>query len=141
MAAKSPPGEKLEKGKQYFWCRCGRSANQPFCDGSRKGTGIEPLAFEAKEDGEAWLRRCKATGDSPYCDGTHKSLSDLEIGDPVPEREGDAAPTAEATPEESHVARIHELARNGLNEKHGEMGAMGVPGRDLPRWGNSRYLY
>ena len=140
ISAKSPAGVQLEKGKKYFWCRCGRSANQPFCDGSHKGTEIEPLGFEAKEDGEAWLCRCKATADAPYCDGTHKSLSDHAVGDPVPEREGNAAPAAEATPEEPHVARIHELARNGLQGKHGEMGAMGVPGRDLPRWDDIQIL-
>ena len=55
ISAKSPAGKELEKGKKYFWCRCGRSANQPFCDGSHKGTGIEPLGFKAGEDGEAWL--------------------------------------------------------------------------------------
>ena len=140
ISAKSPIGKELEKGKEYFWCRCGRSGKQPFCDGSHKGTGIEPLGFKAGEDGEAWLCRCKATGDAPYCDGTHKSLSDLEIGDPVPDRDKDTAPAAEATPEEPHVARIHELARNGLKGKHGEMGAMGVPGRDLPRWDDIQVL-
>ena len=140
ISAKSPIGKELEKGKEYFWCRCGRSGNQPFCDGSHKGTGIEPLGFEAREDGEAWLCRCKATGDAPYCDGTHKSLSDLEVGDPVPKREKESAPDAEATPEEPHVARIHELARHGLKGKHGEMGAMGVPGRDLPRWDDIQVL-
>ena len=139
IAARSPAGVELEKGKQYHWCRCGRSQNQPFCDGSHKGTGLSPLGFTAEEDGEAWLCRCKSTGDAPWCDGTHKSLGDRQAGDPVPKRD-DGPPTAEPTPEEPNVARIHELARNGLKGQHGEMAAMGVPGHSLPRWDDIQIL-
>ena len=71
IAAKSPVEVKLQKGKEYYWCRCGRSKNQPFCDGSHKGTGLEPLGFEAEDDGQAWLCRCKGSANAPYCDGTH----------------------------------------------------------------------
>ncbi len=62
---------ELEEGKRYFWCRCGRSQNQPFCDGSHKGTGIEPHAFVADSSGTANLCGCKQTDDAPFCDGTH----------------------------------------------------------------------
>ena len=140
IAAKSPVEVKLQKGKEYYWCRCGRSKNQPFCDGSHKGTGLEPLGFEAEDDGQAWLCRCKGSANAPYCDGPHKALADLEVGDPLPEKEDDGPPSAEPTPEEPNVARIHDLARNGLKGHHGEIGAMGVPGRDLPRWNDIQIL-
>ncbi len=73
-AATSPARVELEAGKAYFWCRCGRSASQPYCDGSHKGTGLSPVRFVAEKDGEAWLCRCKSTGNAPFCDGTHKTL-------------------------------------------------------------------
>ncbi|MEC7761919.1 MAG: glutamate synthase-related protein [Pseudomonadota bacterium] len=141
IAAKSPAEVELEKGKEYYWCRCGRSKNQPFCDGSHKGTGITPLSFTAEETGTAYLCRCKATGDQPYCDGTHSKLDeDLKPGDPSPVKKDDGPPKAEPTPEEPTVARIHEMAKNGLKGHHGEMGAMGVPRKDLPQWDDIQIL-
>ena len=74
IAQKSPYTLELEEGKTYFWCRCGRSKNQPFCDGAHKGTGIEPLKFTATADGPAALCGCKQTDDEPYCDGSHNML-------------------------------------------------------------------
>jgi CDGSH-type Zn-finger protein len=76
IAAPEPIAVELEVGKKYFWCACGRSKNQPFCDGSHKGTGCEPVAFTAEKSGEAWLCRCKQTDNAPYCDGTHNELGD-----------------------------------------------------------------
>ena len=70
----SPYQVQLEAGKRYAWCRCGRSAKQPFCDGSHAGTGIEPLIFTAERDELALLCGCKDTGDPPYCDGSHMLL-------------------------------------------------------------------
>jgi glutamate synthase domain-containing protein 2/CDGSH-type Zn-finger protein len=141
IAAKSPAKVELEKGKAVFWCRCGRSNNQPFCDGSHKGTGITPLKFTPEETGEATLCRCKATGNAPFCDGTHATLGDLEPGDPSPEPTSDV-PEAKPTPEEPTVARIHELARDGLSKlgPHGEIDAMGVPRKDLPHWDDIQIL-
>jgi len=64
-----------KRGKTYFWCACGLSANQPFCDGSHKGTGFEPVAYKAKADEEEVLFcGCKQTGQAPFCDGTHNNL-------------------------------------------------------------------
>ncbi|MEM6466425.1 MAG: CDGSH iron-sulfur domain-containing protein, partial [Pseudomonadota bacterium] len=131
IAAKTPSIVDLEAGKDYFWCACGRSKNQPFCDGSHAGTGIKPVKFTADKDGKAALCRCKGTGTQPFGDGTQARLGDAQPGDPAPEPVSDV-PTAKATPEEPTVARIHELARDGLSKlgHHGEMGAMGVPRKD-----------
>lgn len=67
----SPIEVQLEAGKTYYWCSCGRSASQPFCDGSHKGTDFEPLAFTADESKIAWLCACKKTATPPFCDGSH----------------------------------------------------------------------
>jgi CDGSH-type Zn-finger protein len=64
----------VEEGKRYFWCACGRSASQPFCDGSHKGTGLAPVVWQADRTGDAWFCGCKATGSRPMCDGTHSRL-------------------------------------------------------------------
>ncbi len=74
VAQKGPYEVELEAGKTYFWCACGRSATQPFCDGSHKGTGLTPHRFEATATGTVFLCGCKQTGDRPFCDGTHESL-------------------------------------------------------------------
>jgi len=58
----------------YYWCACGRSRNQPFCDGSHPGTGFAPVQFTVDERKKLWLCGCKHSGTAPYCDGTHKSL-------------------------------------------------------------------
>lgn len=73
IAAKEPVKVTLEPGT-YHWCACGRSKNQPFCDGSHQGTGFVPLAFEVEEKKEAWLCQCKHSKNKPYCDGTHRQL-------------------------------------------------------------------
>ena len=74
VAQKAPYGVSVEAGKKYFWCACGRSNKQPFCDGSHSGTGISPMAYEAKESKQVWFCGCKATKSSPLCDGAHKKL-------------------------------------------------------------------
>ncbi len=66
-----------KKGDRVFWCACGRSKTQPFCDGSHKGTGIAPVPYVAKTDNEeALLCACKRTRTAPFCDGAHNALSD-----------------------------------------------------------------
>jgi glutamate synthase domain-containing protein 2/CDGSH-type Zn-finger protein len=141
IAAKHPAKVELEAGKDYYWCQCGMSKSQPFCDGSHAGTDITPLKFTAETTGSVALCQCKATGAGPFCDGTHAGLGDLAAGDPAPEPKSDV-PTANPTPEEPTVARIHALARDGLSKlgHHGEMGSMGVPRKDLPHWDDIQVL-
>ena len=65
---------KLIKGQEYYWCACGKSKNQPFCDGSHQSTSITPIKFVAETDSEVSLCMCKHTKSAPFCDGTHKQL-------------------------------------------------------------------
>ena len=74
VAAKEPFAVEVEAGKKYFWCTCGRSAKQPFCDGSHKDTSFTPLMWEADSSGTKYFCGCKATGREPFCDGSHSKL-------------------------------------------------------------------
>jgi len=65
---------ELKAGERYFWCSCGRSRQQPFCDGSHAGTGFTPVAFKAERDEEVIFCGCKHTGSPPFCDGSHSNL-------------------------------------------------------------------
>jgi len=72
---KSPYKVKVEKGKTYFWCSCGLSKKQPFCDGSHKKAGIfKSLKYFANSDKEVFFCGCKATKHSPFCDSSHLKL-------------------------------------------------------------------
>lgn len=70
-AADTPFAIEVEAGKSYFWCSCGKSAKQPFCDGSHAGTEFTPLKFDAAESKKVFFCGCKITGNSPMCDGSH----------------------------------------------------------------------
>ncbi len=74
IADKQPKAVNLEHGKEYYFCSCGHSSQQPFCDGSHDGTGLTPLSFTPKKSGTAYLCQCKQTKNPPYCDGTHADL-------------------------------------------------------------------
>jgi CDGSH-type Zn-finger protein len=74
IAQKGPYQVDVKQGQKYFWCACGRSAKQPFCDGTHKGTGFAPNIFVADQDKSVWLCGCKQTGNQPFCDGTHSKL-------------------------------------------------------------------
>ncbi|MDA3816541.1 MAG: CDGSH iron-sulfur domain-containing protein [Prolixibacteraceae bacterium] len=73
IADKKPAAVNLKPGK-YFWCACGQSKNQPFCDGSHQGTEFTPLPFEVTEEKTYYLCQCKHSNNKPYCDGTHTKL-------------------------------------------------------------------
>jgi CDGSH-type Zn-finger protein len=75
IAAKEPIAVQVEKGQEYWWCVCGLSKSQPFCDGSHKAEGLfQPMAWTAPKTGERWLCQCKQTANAPFCDGSHKTL-------------------------------------------------------------------
>lgn len=74
----TPAEIELEPG-EYWWCSCGRSMNQPFCDGSHDGTGLEPVPFVIKEKSTVWLCNCKQTKDKPFCDGAHNEIASDDI--------------------------------------------------------------
>lgn len=74
VAQVGPYQVELEAGKAYFWCSCGRSGRQPFCDGSHKGTTFQPVRFVAELTGTFNLCGCKSTDDKPFCDGAHNVL-------------------------------------------------------------------
>ena len=73
IAQKAPYAVDLEPG-DYYWCSCGHSKNQPFCDGSHQGTEFTPEKFTINEKGTYYLCGCKRTSDKPMCDGTHSKL-------------------------------------------------------------------
>ncbi|MEO9575203.1 MAG: CDGSH iron-sulfur domain-containing protein [Tateyamaria sp.] len=74
IAQKAPYPVDVEAGKSYFWCACGQSANQPFCDGSHKDTGINPHKYTAEESKKVFFCGCKASENKPLCDGSHSKL-------------------------------------------------------------------
>lgn len=138
VANNRPAKVELTKGEEYYFCTCGRSGNQPFCDGSHAGTEFKPKPFTAEKSGDAFLCQCKHSANLPFCDGTHKQFDDSAVGKEGPGIEGraDKIPVASATTEEPTVEFIHQLAREGLSKMghHGPMTAMGVPRHLLPHW-------
>ena len=137
IADNRPKKVILRENEEYYFCVCGKSQDQPFCDGSHAGTDFKPLAFKA-DDGEAYLCACKHTANPPYCDGTHKQFNDEQVGKKGPgvPKGRDALPVAKPTTEEPTVAFIHQLAKEGLSNlgHHGPMTSMGVPRHVLPHW-------
>ncbi|MDR9466883.1 glutamate synthase-related protein [Marinospirillum sp.] len=146
IADNKPAEVELSPDKEYFFCVCGRSSDQPFCDGSHQETEeFQPLAFTPEEEGTAVLCRCKHTGNAPYCDGTHQQFSRDQVGREGPgkaEEENNQAPEAKNTPEEPRVEFIHQLAREGLEGvgAQGPVEAMGVPRHALPDWDDLQLL-
>ncbi len=138
IADNKPKAVELVKNQEYYFCTCGKSSKQPFCDGSHAGSAFKPKAFVAEEEGTAYLCACKYSANQPFCDGTHKKFSKDQIGTTasISLLPTSAMPIAEPTVEEPSVAFIHELAKNGLSKigHHGRMTSMGVPRHQLPQW-------
>lgn len=74
IAQKAPYPVEVTAGKTYFWCTCGHSDAQPFCDGSHKETDLTPMKYEAEADKTLYFCGCKATKNAPLCDGAHNKL-------------------------------------------------------------------
>lgn len=116
VANNRPVKVDLTEGKEYYFCACGRSNKQPFCDGSHVGTEFKPKPFTAEKSGDAFLCQCKHSANLPFCDGTHKQFDASAIGKEGPGIKARASeiPVASATVEEPTVEFIHQLARDGL---------------------------
>ncbi len=69
----TPYAIDVEEGKSYFWCSCGLSQNQPFCDGAHNGTDFQPVQYTASESKKVFFCGCKATKSQPLCDGSHSN--------------------------------------------------------------------
>ena len=138
IAAKKSIKVSLNKGEEYYFCTCGRSQKQPFCDGSHVGSGFKPHNFIAQENGASYLCRCKYTNNPPFCDGSHKQFTEQQVGKEGPSQpvKVTKVPAATATPEEPTIEFIHQLAKEGLSKlgQHGPMTSMGVPRAELPHW-------
>lgn len=74
IVQKAPYPVDVEAGRKYFWCACGRSANQPFCDGSHAGTEFTPVAWQAETSRTIYFCGCKHSATAPLCDGSHARL-------------------------------------------------------------------
>ena len=68
----APYAVGVEAGKKYWWCACGKSKTQPFCDGSHKGTPFTPVEYKAEKSEKVWFCGCKHSASKPLCDGSHK---------------------------------------------------------------------
>lgn len=74
IAQKSPYAVEVEAGKSYWWCACGKSQSQPFCDGSHKGSEFTPTEYQAEKSGTVYFCGCKHSGNGALCDGSHSKL-------------------------------------------------------------------
>ena len=74
ISQKSPYPIEVKEGKSYYWCQCGKSKKQPFCDASHKGTSFSPIVYNATETKTMYFCGCKTTSNQPFCDGSHNSL-------------------------------------------------------------------
>nr|MDJ0740308.1 thiamine pyrophosphate-binding protein [Gammaproteobacteria bacterium] len=79
IADTKPQPVELKEGETVWWCSCGRSKNQPFCDGSHQGSDFEPVEFTADKAGKFFFCLCKRTASAPLCDGSHKQVTQDEL--------------------------------------------------------------
>jgi CDGSH iron-sulfur domain-containing protein 3 len=74
IASKTPFAAEVEAGKDYYWCSCGRSQSQPFCDGKHQGTALTPTKYTAPESKKVYFCGCKQSAAGQFCDGAHQKL-------------------------------------------------------------------
>lgn len=74
IAEKAPKPVAVEAGKTYYWCTCGKSTNQPFCNGAHKDSSFTPMAWKAEESKTVYFCQCKHSSKAPLCDGAHNKL-------------------------------------------------------------------
>jgi len=74
IGGRAPIAVEVEAGQVYWWCACGRSKSQPFCDGSHKTTGFTPIEYKAEKSAKVFFCTCKRSNKKPLCDGSHKKL-------------------------------------------------------------------
>ncbi len=74
IAQKAPYAVEVQAGESYWWCACGQSKTQPFCDGSHKGSEFSPVGYKASENITVYFCGCKHSKNGVFCDGSHKSL-------------------------------------------------------------------
>ncbi|MCP4767099.1 MAG: hypothetical protein GY875_12595 [Gammaproteobacteria bacterium] len=82
IADNKPAKITIEKDKKYYFCACGKSRKQPFCDSSHQGGEFTPMAFVCDESKDYFLCQCKYSANQPYCDGSHKEFADDQVGNP-----------------------------------------------------------
>jgi CDGSH-type Zn-finger protein len=75
IGGRAPIAVEVEAGKSYWWCACGRSKTQPFCDGSHKISSFTPIEFKATKSEKVFFCTCKRSAKKPTCDGSHKKLA------------------------------------------------------------------
>ena len=128
IARRKPYLVEVREGKTYFWCQCGLSKKQPFCDGSHKTTEFEPLKWKADETAEKLFCACKHTKEQPFCDGTHNQLSD--VYEEAKESDGAGATLVEYHAEESGALKA--ALDNGCY-------VIRVPDETMQQQGNLRF--
>ena len=74
VAQKKPFSVEVEMNRTYYWCQCGKSKKQPFCDGSHKGTDFKPVLYKATKNKKIFFCGCKTTSNQPFCDGSHSKI-------------------------------------------------------------------
>ncbi len=74
IAQKAPYAVDVQAGKTYYWCSCGKSKSQPFCDGSHQGSEFVPMPYKAEKSQTKYFCGCKMSANKPFCDGAHSKL-------------------------------------------------------------------